>query len=107
MNLILFTPVLPERLLQMNLLFFFFLLLFFLYKAKSVHMCLSTCRNAPVVNILVTCQRQGKIFIFTLAQNKNKFEQKGFGEKDKRWHTIRSQREKVINIPVVDIYKSQ
>ena len=70
-------------------------------------MCLSTCRNAPVVNIVVTCQRQGKIFIFTLAQNKHKFEQKGFGEKDKRWHTISSQREKVINIPVIDIYKSQ
>ena len=36
-------------------------------------------------------------------QNKHKFEQKGFGEKDKRWHTISSQREKVINIPVVDV----
>ena len=36
-------------------------------------------------------------------QNKHKFEEKGFGEKDKRWHKISSQREKVINIPVVDI----
>ena len=48
---------------------------------------------------------QVKYLSSRLAQNKHKFEQKEFGETDKRWHTIHScsQREKEVNIPAVDI----
>ena len=103
MDLMLLTPVLPERLLQMKLLFSCsFCFVFFLQSKRCTHVFEHMQKCAPVVNILVTCQRQGKIFS-RLAQNKHKFEQKGFGEKDKRCHTISSQRETVINIPVVDI----
>lgn len=69
-------------------------------------MFLSTCKNAPVVfKYFSNFQTQSEIFIFTLGANKRKFEQKEFGEKDKRWHTIHScsQRKKEINIQAVDI----
>ena len=53
----------------------------FFYKAKSVHRFLSTCENAPVVNILVTSKRKVKYLSSCLAQNKHKFEQKGLNRK--------------------------
>ena len=75
---ILLTPVMPQRLLEeytvvVDLTFFFF----FFYKAKSVHRFLSTCENAPVVNILVTSKRKVKYLSSSLAQNKYQVEQKG------------------------------
>ena len=78
---ILLTPVMPQRLLDEYTVVVVVNFFLFFYKAKSVHRFLSTCENAPVVNILVTSKRKVKYLSSRLAQNKHKFEQKGLNRK--------------------------